>query len=102
MKTSHIDIEMTNGDVHTQVRIVAADRIALENTSRSKGWRFGQSDSTHLYQQQVFLGWHALKRTGEYTGTFEDFRDRDHLDSDILRGEAVLGDPTPPAATAGY
>lgn len=101
MKTSHIDIEMSDGTVHEDVRILAQDRLALERTSRAKGWKFGQPDSTHMYDQQVFLGWHALKRNGEYAGTFEEFRDRDHIDSTLKHGEAVLGDPTPPAATAG-
>lgn len=47
----------------------------------------------------TYLAWHALKRTGEYSGDFDAFRMNDCVSVELLGSEPV--DPTLPAPTAG-
>ena len=62
-------VEMSNGFGWEDVRIILADRLALEKTAKARGW-----DVEHHPQQAAsFMAWAALTRLGEYSETFEHF-----------------------------
>ena len=57
------------------------DRVRWDMTAAKHNWPSFQ-DSPFL--GMTFLAWAALKRTGEYAGKWEDFRDNDCLNIEIL------------------
>jgi hypothetical protein len=101
MKLTLITVEFATGEVIEDMRVTMQDRLKLEKTGRVQKWEVGQADSTHLTTQQAFLAWAAATRLGHYEGTFEQFRDSDLSDLEFKAAEAVIGDPTQPAPSAG-
>lgn len=94
-------IETAAGDVHEDLRITVQDRLKLERTARVNKWGPVATDSPHVTEQQVFLAWSSATRAGHTSATFEVFRDSELVDVQFKNAEAVLGDPTQPAPTAG-
>lgn len=68
---------MADGKRH-EVTICNPDIVRFEMTAAKHNW---PKDAMTL--QMVFCAWHALKRTGVYTGDFETFRDADCLGLEI-------------------
>jgi hypothetical protein len=101
MKLTLITVELASGEVIEDLRVTIQDRLKMERTGRVQKWDVGNPDSTHMTTQQVYLAWAASTRLGHYNGTFEQFRDTDLADLEFKQAEAVLGDPTLPAASAG-
>lgn len=69
------EITMEDGTT-TSVRVTMADSVAYERTARNRGWG-GITDPTSQVTATCFLIWHALNRTGQFTGTFEEFLEQD-------------------------
>lgn len=82
-----VTVELQEGVELGPIRIIHADKIALEKTARARNWDVEKNFAT----TNAFLGWAAAKRTGDYIGTFEDFL-AVLVDVAVERGEAV--DPT--------
>lgn len=70
-----------SGDREVSAEIRNPDRVRWDMTAAKHGWPSFQ-DSPFL--GMTFLAWAALKRTGEYVGTWEQFRDDDCMDIEIL------------------
>ncbi len=101
MKLTLVSVELASTEVLEDLRVTMPDRLKLERTGRVQKWDVSKVDSTHMTTQQVFLAWAAATRLGHYNGTFEQFRDTDLVDLHFKEAEAVIGDPTQPAPTAG-
>lgn len=78
--------------------VLNPDRVRWDMAASKHGW---PSFSDAPFLGTTFLAWAAMRRTGDYTGSFEDFRDRDALDidstvEDDTADDAVgdLGSPT--------
>lgn len=57
--------------------IINPDRVRWDMTAAKHKW---PSFADAPFLGTTFLAWAALRRTGQYTDTFEAFRDRDALD----------------------
>lgn len=95
---TYITCELSNGQFFNE-RVLVADQLQYEKTARANGWT-PQKDQTLT---NLFMGWHSLKRTGQYEGTFDDFQAdcidlaADNKDVDTETGEEIqadAGDPT--------
>lgn len=78
------------------VRILNPDRVRWDMTAQKHKWPAFQ-DAPFL--GTTFLAWAAMRREGLYTGSFEDFRDRDALDVESFDDSQTnevdgLGNPT--------
>ncbi len=88
----YISVELEDGSVHEDVRILFKDQAAYMKSARINKW------SDDEVNQQVFMVWHAGKRDGLWSCTFEDFRDKELLDIDAAQvpvGQDTSEDPTP-------
>lgn len=68
-------------DREVSAEIRNPDRVRWDITAAKQNWPSFQ-DSPFL--GMTFLAWAALKRTGEYVGKWEDFRDTDCMNIEIL------------------
>ena len=68
-------------DREVSAEIRNPDRVRWDMTAAKHNWPSFQ-DSPFL--GMTFLAWAALKRTGDYVGTWEQFRDDDCMDIVIL------------------
>lgn len=79
-------------------RITTADQIQYEKTARANGWT-PQKDQTVT---NLFMGFHSLRRTGQFVGEFEAFKDlvidleASTVDIDTDTGEEIPADPEDP------
>lgn len=96
IKAPRVDVLMSDGTQHT-AQLSIPDQIQWSRTSRARGWA---PDDELL--AQTFMVWHALKRAGVYSGTWEEFSESDAAwiaehedDEDEVPGEQ---DPTVPAS----
>ena len=97
-------VEMNDGTLFEEVRITTADTVQYELTAHIKKWpgitvRGTTGTVAGVTLKETFEVWHALVRLGDYSGTFEDFYQRDVADFAIDDGEPVI--PTLPATDAG-
>lgn len=87
-----LDIEMVDGTVYEDVRIILADMIAYSDTARRHGWGSLEDDKIRA---MAFMSYAALGRLGKLdrmTYGFEQFtQDCAMVSGDF--GDAV--DPTP-------
>lgn len=94
---TYITVELSNGEFHKE-RILAADQLQYEKTARANGWT-PQKDQTIT---NLFMGWHSLKRTGKYDGTFDTFQvdcidlEAGHTDIDTETGEEIKAEADDP------
>lgn len=79
--------ELADGGVY-EARITHLDRVAAERKTRVEGW--GDNDATST---EAFICYAALKRTGQYDGSFDDFLES-LVDARTVTAEVV---PDPPA-----
>lgn len=81
---------------HPEVRITPLDQVAFERQGRARGW----SIETHQLTFLFYCTWHALKRRGDYPGTYDEFLEaalvvREHEEAEEDEDEAG---PTQPGA----
>lgn len=95
---TYISVETTAGEFLSE-RVTIADQVQYEKTARANGWT-PQKDQA---MTNMFMGWHALKRTGKIDCTFDEFKDicldtqADTTDIDTDTGLEIMaeaGDPT--------
>jgi hypothetical protein len=86
MKKLTIRTVMDNGD-EFDTTTKTADYILFEKTAKTHRWG-GLSENPALWE--AFLAWASLKRTGQYTLTWEKFLD----EVDIVEATQVTVDPT--------
>jgi hypothetical protein len=89
-------VELANGDIFTDVRIIQADVRRYELTAQKHHWpavvvKDGSGTVPHQDDSDRFQIWAALKREGKYDDTWETFADRDLVDF-VIDEEPV--DPT--------
>lgn len=92
-----LDVETLDGKVY-RVRTIFADAIAYESTAKKHNW--GPARDAGM-QSLAFVCWHALKRTGETSAVYEQFRDtivrvRTDVDDDADQDDAGPTLPGPP------
>lgn len=92
-----ITVETAEGNfLHERVTI--ADQMQYEKTARANGWT-PQKDQA---MTNLFMGWHSLKRTGKYDGTFEEFKDlcidtqAETIDIDTETGQEIKAEAEDP------
>lgn len=95
MQINYISVEMADGSVHDKTRVTLQDRLKLERAARVNDWELGSARNSP--STNAFLAWAGLSRENAYTDTFENFVGKDAVDIFVSTGEAVLGNPTPPA-----
>lgn len=97
IKAPRVDVLLNNGEQHT-VQLMIPDQIQWSRTARARGW---SPDDEIL--AQTFMVWHALKRAGLYTDSWEQFSERDavwaaeHEDDEDEQVPSEQ-DPTDPAS----
>lgn len=91
-----VEVELDGHD--SPVTVVADNRdfVAWDMVAPQKKWP-KMAEAPIL--AGTYLAWHALKRQGLYTDTFDKFRLDDCLSVEVQ--ESQPADPTPPAPTAG-
>lgn len=70
LKVPVIDVTMENGDSF-HVQTDNRDLLRWDETSSRKGWA---DPSKAPFLWMTFIGWSALKRTGQYAGSWDQFR----------------------------
>ena len=93
-------IEMADGTVHQDVRIINPDLLRYRETAQKHGWpalnvKDGTGTVPHLDYEETFTAWAALRRLGLYTGTWETFKDSECV---AIATETEEVDPTTPSA----
>jgi len=93
-------IELADGTVHENVRVLHVDVMNYKRTAQKHGWpalavKDGVGTVPHLDYEETFTAWSALKRLGLYAGTWETFLDVDCVG---LAVETEEVDPTTPPA----
>lgn len=91
-------VELADGRILT-VRITNPDTMRYEQTAHRNGWpgvtvTDGVGELKDQTRKVTFETWAALKRTGQYEGTWEKFSQTDCLDVTV---EEETVDPTQPA-----
>lgn len=71
IKAPRVDVLLANGE-QLSAKLSVPDQIQWSRTARARGWA---PDDEIL--AQTFMVWHALKRADLYTGSWEDFSERD-------------------------
>lgn len=69
-------VRMVDGTVH-RVTTTTADRIGYGHAARKNDWPTMGSKNMDVELWQTFLLYHALFRTGVYSGPFEQFANQD-------------------------
>lgn len=99
LKRRFATVELADGTVHEDIRIIAADTVRYEETAQRNRWpslvvKDGSGTTPHLDHKERFEIWCALRRLGLYDGKWEQFKDTDLVDFTV---EAETADPTQPA-----
>lgn len=92
-----ITIETVNAEFLT-ARIIFADQMQYEKTSRARGWNPEKDQAL----SNLFMAWQSLLRTGQHDLSWEDFQEFaidtqvETKDIDTETGEEITaaGDPT--------
>jgi hypothetical protein len=70
-----IDIEMVDGTLHEQIRILPIDIVRAERHFSVSLGRL-VTDGTVLTEHGMFLAHSALHRSGKFSGSFDDFMEQ--------------------------
>lgn len=99
-------VELASGEV-IAVRIIHPDVLRYQETAQRHGWpslvvKDGAGTTPHLDYEDTFVTWAALRRTNQYAGKWEEFKDADCVDltvevEDVDPTELSVGGPTPEA-----
>lgn len=68
-----------NPNEKIEVPILNPDRVRWDMAAARNGW---PSMENAPFLGMTYFAWAALKREGLYTGTWDDFKDRDCIDLD--------------------
>lgn len=98
----HAVVELADGRILT-ARIINPDTIRYEETARRHGWpglvvEDGKAEFRGNALRDTFESFAALKRTGQYGGSWEAFRETDCVDLTVNEEEV---DPTQPVPASG-
>lgn len=86
MQTMNVDVYMVDGTVHKDVSVILADQVAFSTTRLRHKWPTLQEDPLLAGSFMAFM---ALKRLGEFTGSWEDFTNQ------VAQVSAEVGDSDP-------
>lgn len=86
-----MSVEMNDGTEHENIRVTVPDQLQWARTARQKGW-----DPQDQITAGYFMVWHALKRLGLYTGTWEKFSTEDAVAVDETDDETTVEDEQDP------
>lgn len=88
---------LDTGEAWDAEPILLADRLAMERAARANQW----TPQGYAITIGAFLSWHASKRAGHHTLTFEEFLAH-AADADVYIVDTPTPAPaTPTTATAG-
>lgn len=93
LSRAYISVELEDGTVHEDIRILFKDRAAYMKSARVNKW-----DLADQLRGQTFMVWHAGKREGLWTYKFEDFEANQLVDMDAAEvpvDQDTEEDPTP-------
>lgn len=69
MLKKFVSVELTDGTIHDDMRVLFADRAAAERTFTARKW----DPNTHNVKTTGFLAWLAAKRLGYTSATWDEF-----------------------------
>lgn len=69
IKPAYANVELDDGRLFESVRVIYADRLAFERTAKARRW----DPETQPFTTAGFLAWAALRRSGLYAGTYDQF-----------------------------
>lgn len=71
-----LNVELAGGESH-EVAVLNPDRVRWDMAATRNGWpTFDKAP----FLGMTYLAWASLKREGKYTGTWDDFKDRDCIE----------------------
>lgn len=70
MQKSFASVELADGTTFDEVRVTVQDKLQYERTARVKKWPEVQSN---MFTFGAFVAWHATKREGLHSLSWEDF-----------------------------
>jgi hypothetical protein len=94
MKRMKLIVDMNNGD-QFEVLSATTDYVAYDDTAKRQRPPWGAM-SENVARWEAFIAWHALKRVGKYTGSWDSFLD----DAVNVDGQPLDSGPTLLGATA--
>jgi hypothetical protein len=99
-------VELASGEVIT-VRVIHPDVLRYQETAQRHGWpslvvKDGVGTPPLLDYEDTFVAWAALRRTNQYSGKWEEFKDSDCVEltvdtEDVDPTGLEPGGPTPEA-----
>lgn len=93
-----LDYELADGTTD-RIRILNRSLIAWDETRGKRKWPSSEDAPT---MWQTFVLWHALKMSGKYEGSFDQFKDVDLIQSEMQDQDDVAEeDEVPPTQTIG-
>lgn len=87
-----LNVEMLDGTEHLDVHTTVADQMAYARTRRTHKWDAPQDDPLTFV---TFLAFAALRRTGAFTGGWDDFVAQAAAVAETERDEVVPTNPVP-------
>ena len=104
-----VTVELATGEILT-ARIIHPDVLRYQETAQKHGWptltvRDEVGTMPHLDYEDTFCAWAALRRTGQYAGKWETFKDTDCVElavevEDVRPTELSPAGSTRPAGDA--
>ena len=71
-----LNVELAGGESY-EVAVLNPDRVRWDMAATRNGWpTFDKAP----FLGMTYLAWASLKREGKYTGTWDDFKDRDCIE----------------------
>lgn len=71
-----LNVELAGGESY-EVSVLNPDRVRWDMAATRNGWpTFDKAP----FLGMTYLAWASLKREGKYTGTWDDFKDRDCIE----------------------
>lgn len=71
-----LDVTLDNNEKY-EARVLNPDRVRWDMAATRNGW---PNLDKAPFLGMTYLAWACLKREGKYTGTWDDFKDRDCLE----------------------
>jgi hypothetical protein len=91
MKRMHMTVELKDGTV-LRADSTSADYLRYEQVAKRHKWG-SMTDNPAVWE--IFIGWAAVVRTGQYSGTWEQFANVNDPDAVNVDGELFDADPIP-------
>jgi hypothetical protein len=96
LKRTVAAVELADGTIHTDIRVINPDRLRYGETAQRHKWpsptvKNEVGTIPILDYEDTFLAWAALTRLGLYSGKWEAFKDSDCV---AVSMETVDVDPT--------